>query len=141
MSKPNDTRAPGAPPGPPQANDKQYHLAQTEARFAQLIWDNEPITSGELVRLCQQQLGWKATTTYTVLRRLCDRGLFCNQNSTVRALVSREEFDRQRSRAFVQETFDGSLPGFLAAFMGGRRLTARQADEIQHLIDSYREEE
>jgi len=119
----------------------QYHLAQTEARFAALIWDNEPIPSGELVKLCQRELGWKATTTYTVLRRLCDRGLFCNENSTVRALVSREEFSRQRSRAFVQEAFDGSLPGFLAAFMGGRRLSARQADEIQQLIDSYREED
>ena len=119
----------------------QYHLAQTETRFARLIWENEPIASGALVRLCQQELGWKATTTYTVLRRLCDRRLFINENSTVRSLVSQEEFGRQRSRAFVQETFGGSLPGFLAAFMGGRRLSARQADEIQQLIDSYREEE
>ena len=76
-----------------------------------------------------------------MLRRLCDRGLLCNENSTVRALVSREEFGRQRSRAFVEEAFGGSLPGFLAAFMGGRRLSARQADEIQKLIDSYREED
>lgn len=120
--------------------ETQYHLAQTEARFAALIWENEPLSSGELVKLCQRELGWKATTTYTVLRRLCDRGLFCNENSTVRALVSREEFGRQRSRAFVQEAFGGSLPGFLAAFMGGRRLSAQQADEIQQLIDSYREE-
>ncbi len=121
--------------------ETQYHLAQAEARFAALVWDNEPIASGALVKLCQQELGWKATTTYTVLRRLCDRGLLCNENSTVRALVSREEFGRQRSRAFVEEAFGGSLPGFLAAFMGGRRLSARQADEIQKLIDSYREED
>ena len=118
----------------------EYHLAESEARVAGLIWENEPIASGELVRLCAQQLGWKSTTTYTVLRRLCDRGLFCNENSTVRALVSREEFEQHKSRAFVQETFGGSLPGFLAAFLGGRRLSARQADELQQLIDRCREE-
>ena len=118
----------------------EYHLAESEARVAGLIWENEPIASGELVRLCAQQLGWKSTTTYTVLRRLCDRGLFCNENSTVRALVSRAEFEQHKSRAVVQETFGGSLPGFLAAFLGGRRLSARQADELQQLIDRCREE-
>ena len=118
----------------------EYHLAETEARFAELIWSNEPIPSRELVRLSERELGWKSTTTYTVLRRLCDRGLFQNEKSQVTSLVSREEFRRQQSRSFVQEAFGGSLPSFLTAFMGGRKLTQAQAEELRDLIDHYEEE-
>lgn len=119
----------------------EYHLAETEARFAELIWSNEPIPSRELVRLSERELGWKSTTTYTVLRRLCDRGLFCNEQSVVTSLVSREEFRSKRSRRFVEDAFGGSLPGFLAAFMGGGRLSRAQAEEIRKLIDDYEEGE
>lgn len=119
----------------------EYHLAETEARFAELIWSNEPIPSRELVKLSERELGWKSTTTYTVLRRLCDRGLFCNEQSVVASLVSREEFRSKRSRRFVEDAFGGSLPGFLAAFMGGERLSRAQAEEIRKLIDDYEEGE
>ncbi|MBQ8647017.1 MAG: BlaI/MecI/CopY family transcriptional regulator [Oscillospiraceae bacterium] len=118
-----------------------YHLAETEAKFAELIWASEPIPSRELVKLSEKELGWKSTTTYTVLRRLCDRGLFRNEQSVVTSLVSRAEFQAKRSRRFVEDTFGGSLPGFLAAFMGGERLTRAQADEIRRLIEEYEEGE
>lgn len=116
-----------------------YHLAEAEKKFAQFIWEHEPLPSRRLVELAAQELGWKSTTTYTVLRRLCDRGLFQNQKSQVTSLVSREEFRRQQSRSFVQEAFGGSLPGFLTAFMGGRKLTQAQAEELRDLIDHYEE--
>ena len=119
----------------------EYHLAETEARFAELIWSNEPIPSRELVKLSERELGWKSTTTYTVLRRLCDRGLFCNEQSVVTSLVSREEFRSKRSRRFVEDAFGGSLPGVLAAFMEGGRLSRAQAEEIRKLIDDYEEGE
>lgn len=119
----------------------EYHLAEAEAKFAELIWANEPISSGDLVKLCAARLNWKSTTVYTVLRRLCDRGLFCNNNSVVTSLVSREDFCSRKSRDFVEHSFGGSLPCFISAFMNGRKLSAKQADEIQKLIDSYREEE
>ena len=117
-----------------------YHLAEAEKKFAQLIWEHEPLPSRRLLELAAQELGWKSTTTYTVLRRLCDRGLFQNEKSQVTSLVSREEFHRQQSRSFVQEAFGGSLPGFLTAFMGGRKLTQAQAEELRDLIDHYEEE-
>lgn len=117
----------------------EYRLAEAEARFADLIWQNEPILSRELVQLAAQELSWKSTTSYTVLRRLCDRGIFQNQNTTVTSLVSREQFYSQKSRQFVEDTFGGSLPGFLSAFIGAGRLNAAQADEIKQLIDNYKE--
>ena len=115
-----------------------YHLAQTEMKFAEIIWDNEPITSGELVKICNDRLNWKSTTVYTVLRRLCDKGLFRNEKSVVTSLVSK--FNSQRSKNFVGEMFNGSLPAFLTAFIGGEKLSAQQAEEIKKLIDLYSEE-
>lgn len=117
-----------------------YHLARTEMKFAEIIWDNEPITSGDLVKICAHRLNWKSTTVYTVLRRLCDRGLFRNEKSVVTSLVSKEEFNRQRSKNFVGELFNGSLPAFFTAFMGGEKLSPRQAEEIKKIIDEYSEE-
>ena len=116
----------------------EYHLAETEARFAELIWSNEPIPSRELVKLSERELGWKSTTTYTVLRRLCDRGLFCNEQSVVTSLVSREEFYARQSEQFVEETFKGSLPAFLTAFNSRKKLSDAEIDEIQKLIDRMR---
>ena len=113
-------------------------LGAIEARFADLIWQNEPIHSGDLVKLCQQELAWKKPTTYTVLRRLCERGLFQNENSVVTSCISREEFYARQSEKFVEETFDGSLPAFLAAFGSRKKLSEEEIDELQHLIDQMR---
>ncbi len=113
-------------------------LGAIEARFADLIWQQEPVGSGELVKLCQQELGWKKPTTYTVLRRLCERGLFQNENSVVTSCISREEFYARQSEKFVEETFDGSLPAFLAAFGTRKKLSAGEIDELQALIDRMR---
>ena len=114
-------------------------LGAVEARFADLIWDNAPITSTALVRLCAQALDWKKSTTYTVLKKLCDRGMFLNTDGTVTALVTREEFAAAQSERFVEETFAGSLTAFLAAFTSRKPLSADELDEIQKMIDAYRE--
>ncbi|HOA70790.1 MAG TPA: BlaI/MecI/CopY family transcriptional regulator [Bacillota bacterium] len=116
----------------------KYRLGKMERRFAELIWDTEPINSGDLVKLCAQQFGWKKSTTYTMLKRLCDRGLFKNENAVVSALMTREEFLAHQSERFLNETFDGSLPLFLAAFSRRKRLTEREISELQDLIDRYK---
>ncbi len=113
-------------------------LGVVEARFADIVWQHAPLTSGELVRLCLQELEWKKSTTYTVLRKLCDRGIFQNEGGQVTARLSREDFYAAQSRRFVEQTFDGSLPAFLAAFTGGRALTDKEIAEIQRLIDTHR---
>ena len=116
---------------------QEYKLAEGEARFAKLIWEREPITSPELVRLCEKEFAWKKSTTYTVLKKLCDRGIFQNENAVVTSLISEEEFNSYKSRKFVEDSFGGSIPRFLTAFMGGRKLTKKQAEEIKKLIDEY----
>lgn len=116
----------------------QYKLGDAEATFAALIWDNEPLSSSRLVELCGERLSWKKSTTYTVLRRLCQRGIFRNEGGTVTSLLSREEFDALRSREFVEQTFDGSLPRFLAAFASRQRLSGEEIEELQRLIDQSR---
>lgn len=118
---------------------KEYKLAELEAKFAELIWQREPITSPELVKLCEEEFNWKKSTTYTVLKKLCDRGLFQNEKAVVTSLVSREEFNGYKSRKFVEDSFGGSIPKFLTAFMGGKKLSAKQAEEIKNLIDSFKE--
>ena len=110
-------------------------LGAIEARFADLIWENEPISSGALVRLCEENLGWKKSTTYTVLKKLCQRGIFRNEGGEVVSIVSREEFYAMQSRRFVEESFDGSLPAFIAAFSSGKPLTAREIADIRRMID------
>jgi len=115
----------------------EYKLAEAESRFADLIWENEPVASGELIKMAAAELSWKSTTSYTVLRRLCDRGLFRNENSTVTSAISREEFYSHKSREFVEESFGGSLPKFLAAFMGKKKLSEEQIAEIQKMIEDY----
>ena len=114
-------------------------LGAVEARFADLIWDNEPINSTALVRLCAKELDWKKSTTYTVLKKLCDRGIFQNVDGTVSGLISRDEFAAAQSERFVAETFSGSLPAFLAAFTSRKPLSAGDVDELQKMIDAYRE--
>ena len=119
----------------------EYRLAEAEARFADIIWDREPILSKELIKLSEEQLAWKSTTSYTVLRRLCDRGIFQNIDSTVTSKISRKEFYSFKSQQFVEDTFGGSLPKFLTAFIGGKKLNEKQITEIKELIDQFEEGE
>lgn len=116
----------------------ELKLYDAEFKFAQIVWDNEPVQSGELARLTEKALGWKRTTTYTVLKKLCDRGVLKNDSSIVTSLVSRDEVLRYESRAVTDKTFGGSLPAFIAAFLSGGKLSEREADEIKTLIDRYR---
>lgn len=118
---------------------EQTKLGAVEARFADIVWSNAPLTSGQLVKLCEKELQWKKSTTYTVLKKLCDRGLFQNNGGTVTPLMTREEYYAQQSHAFVEERFSGSLPAFLAAFTKQRKLTAKEVAEIRAMIDSIEE--
>lgn len=113
-------------------------LGAMEMRFAELIWENEPINSGELVKLCEKELSWKKSTTYTMLRRLCQRGIFQNEDSIVSAVMTREEFDARESTDFVEEKFNGSLPHFLAAFTSRKKLSDEEIDALQKLINDSR---
>lgn len=115
-------------------------MGVVESRFADIIWQNEPLSTSQLIRLSEKELNWKRTTTYTVLKRLSERGIFQNENGTVTSLISREEFYSMQSEKFVEETFQGSLPAFLAAFTKRKELTSDEAAEIRRLIDSYGEE-
>ena len=114
-------------------------LGFVESKFADIIWQHEPISSGDLVKRCETELHWKKPTTYTVLRRLCERGIFQNEGGTVRSLISREEFYALQSERFVEENFSGNLPSFLAAFTRRRGLSADEIAEIRKMIDSYGE--
>lgn len=118
----------------------EYRLAEAESRFADVIWQEEPVGSMELVKICEEKFGWKKSTTYTVLKKLCDRGIFQNENAVVTSKLSREEFYGGKSRQFVEETFGGSLPRFLTAFIGKKKLTEEQVEEMKALIESYRED-
>jgi predicted transcriptional regulator len=118
---------------------KDYKLAQSEARFADLIWHYEPIGSGELVKLCEKEMDWKKSTTYTVLKKLCEKGIFQNENAVVSALIKKDEFYAKQSRRFVEDIYGGSLPKFLTAFIGRHGLSDRQADELKKLIDEHKE--
>ena len=118
-------------------DDKKLGLI--ESKFAEIIWANEPLTSRALVELCARQLEWKKSTTYTVLKKLCERGIFQNQDGIVTALIPREDFYAMQSEKFVEETFDGSLPAFLAAFTKRKNLTTEEIREIRAMIDSFGE--
>ena len=115
-----------------------YKLGEIETIFADIIWDNEPLSSRRLAELALERLDWKRTTTYTILKRLCDRELFRNEGGTVSSLVSREEFYARQSEKFVEETFHGSLPAFLAAFGSRKKLSDSEIDELQKVIDAMR---
>jgi len=112
-------------------------LGVVETKFADLIWDNAPLGSGELVKLCQQELNWKKPTTYTVLRKLCERGIFQNRDGKVTVLIPREEFFAMQSEEFVEETFSGSLPSFIAAFTRRKKLTPEEAAAIRKMIEDF----
>ena len=117
-----------------------YTLAHGEAKFADLVWEHAPLPSMELVKLAQAQMHWKKSTTYTVLKKLCTRGIFKNEDAIVSAVFTREEFYARQSRRYIQDTFDGSLPKFITAFTGGRGLSDAQAQELMDLIQRHAEE-
>lgn len=118
---------------------EQLKLGAVEERFADIIWENAPLSSGQLVKLCEQELNWKKSTTYTVLKKLCERGLFENNGGTVTTLISKEEFYSRQSQAFVEESFNGSLPAFIAAFTKRKKLSAQEVAEIRKMIDACEE--
>lgn len=120
---------------------RDMEIGEVQERFANLVWDHEPIPSGQLVKLCEQELNWKKPTTYTVLRKLCEKGLFQNVNGVVSSVMSREQFASRRSEHFVDNAFHGSLPAFVAAFTAQKGLSAQEAEEIQQMIDKFRKEE
>ena len=115
-------------------------IYESEYRFCLILWEHQPIRSKELVQLCQQQLGWKATTTYTVIKRLSDRGVVKNENTVVTALISREQAEEGEIDRLVEKTFEGSLPAFLAAFTRRSRLSEEEIDQLQSMIDRFRQE-
>lgn len=117
---------------------KEIKLAEVELQFAELIWEAEPIPSGELVKLCEKELNWKKSTTYTVLRKLCQRKVLQNEDSIVTSLIKKDEYFAIQSEQFVEDTFQGSLPGFLSAFMSRRKLSDKQVSEIEEMIEAYR---
>lgn len=116
----------------------EYKLGEVESVFADIIWNNEPLSSRRLAELAEARLNWKRTTTYTILKRLCDRELFQNNNGTVTSRISREEFFARQSEQFVEDTFQGSLPAFLAAFGSRKKLSDQEIDELQKIIDYMR---
>jgi predicted transcriptional regulator len=116
-----------------------YKLGEMEQKFADIIWAKEPVSSRTLTELCAEAFDWKRSTTYTMLKRLCERGIFQNQGGTVTSLQSKQEFTAAQGEQFLKETFDGSLPKFLAAFTGRNKLSEREIDEIQRLIDAHKE--
>ena len=118
---------------------EETKLGAVESRFAELIWANEPLKSGELVALCEQELNWKKSTTYTVLKKLCQRGLFVNEGGMVRSLISREDHFAMQSEQFVADTFAGSLPAFLAAFTRRKALSPDEIAQIRQIIETYEE--
>ena len=113
-------------------------LGEIEYRLMLLIWDNEPMGSMQLVSLCAEEFGWKKSTTFTMLKRLCEKGLVQNENAVVTSLVSREELQRTESASFIDRTFAGSLPSFLVSFLGDKTISDEEADALKKLIDSHR---
>ena len=114
-------------------------LCESDYRFMTVIWEHEPVPSGRLVELCAEILGWKKPTTYTTLRKLCDKGFARNENTIVTALIPREQVQAYASEHFVEHTFQGSLPGFLASFLGGKTISEEEAAELKRLIDAHKE--
>lgn len=114
-------------------------IFESEYRFCQILWANEPIKSGDLVALCREQLGWKNSTTYTVIKRLSERGVLKNENSIVTSLVSKDEAQTSEINELVEKKFDGSFPSFIAAFTKRQNLSQKDVDEIQQMIDRFRE--
>lgn len=117
----------------------EYKIAYGEYRFAELVWEHEPVSSMELAKLAYDSLGWKKSTSYTVLKKLCDRGILSNVNATVTSLVTRQEIQRQESEDILRKSFNNSLPVFLTAFLSDKKLGKEEAEAIRRLIDEKEE--
>lgn len=118
----------------------ELRLCESDFRFMCVVWDNEPLSSGELVKLCNEMLGWKKSTTYTTLKKLCEKGFAQNVNTIVSSLVEKERVQSYASNHFIESSFEGSLPGFLVSFLGGKKISSSEAEELKRLIDEYKEE-
>ena len=118
----------------------EIELGAVQLKFDDIVWEREPVSSGELVKVCEKELNWKKPTTYTVLRRLCEKGILKNENGVVSSLIPRDEFYSAKSEQIIEESFNGSLPAFVAAFISRKELTAKEADEIREMIDSFKKE-
>ena len=119
---------------------EELKLGIVEAHFADIVWQNAPLSTKTLVEICQKELSWKRTTTYTVLKKLCERGIFKTEDSKVSVLITKDEFYAMQSERFVEDTFGGSLPAFIAAFTSRKRLSDKELSEIQEMINSYGKE-
>jgi predicted transcriptional regulator len=117
---------------------KDIELGAVQERFADLVWANEPIGSGDLVKVCEKELGWKKPTTYTVLRKLCEKGLLRNEDGVVTTLMSRDDFYSAKSEQIIEDSYEGSLPAFIAAFTSRKKLSNAEVDEIQKMIDEFK---
>lgn len=118
----------------------QFNLCDSEYRFANIIWENEPIASGELVKQCNDKLGWKKSTTYTVLKKLCQKNIFKNENAVITSIIKKEQVQKFESEQFMEKTFGGSLPQFITSFMSDKKLSKAEAEYLQKLIDSIKED-
>lgn len=119
---------------------RDIELGAVQERFADLVWANEPIASGDLVKICEKELNWKKPTTYTVLRKLCEKGVLQNVDGTVTSLISKEEFYSLKSEQIIKDSYEGSLPAFIAAFTSKKKLSKKDVDEIQQMIDAFKKE-
>ncbi len=117
---------------------QDMELGAVQLRFADIVWDHEPVASGDLVKLCEKELSWKKPTTYTVLRKLCEKGLLQNRDGIVTSLIPKEEFYSARSEQIVEDSYQGSLPAFVASFISRKKLTSEEAEEIQKMIDAFK---
>lgn len=118
-----------------------YIMTEAEQEFAQIIWDNEPLGSGQLVKLASEKLNWKKSTTYTVLRKLCENGIFKNEDTVVSAVISQEEYVRRKGEVYLEEHYNGSLPKFVAAFINKKKLKRSEIEELAKMIEEYKEEQ
>lgn len=116
-----------------------YIMTEAESLLADIIWENEPVASGELVKLAAEKLDWKKSTTYTVLRKICENGIFSNHDSQVNSTMSKEEYTRRKGERYLEENYNGSLPGFVAAFLKKQKLSKREIEELAELIEAYKE--
>lgn len=116
-----------------------YIMTEAESQLADIIWEHEPVASGELVKLAEQRLGWKKSTTYTVLRKICENEIFVNQDAVVTSLMSKEEYTRRKGERYLEENYNGSLPGFVAAFLKKRKLSKKEIEELAELIENYKD--
>ncbi|MCH5281469.1 MAG: BlaI/MecI/CopY family transcriptional regulator [Lachnospiraceae bacterium] len=118
--------------------NQQNRLCDSDYRFMQIVWEHAPVKSGELAALCEKELGWKKSTTYTVIKKLCEKGFIQNENALVSVLIPREKVQASETEYFVERTFAGSLPGFLTAFLGEKTLSEKEAERLKKLIDEHK---